>query len=175
MNWKEELSKAMSLLAADPRVLFIGQSVGYPGHLLYSTLAHIGPARRLELPVMEDAQCGVSLGLFLAGWLPVSIYPRLDFLIIAANQLINHLDNWVEMSGVRPHVIIRSMVGSNNPLDPGPQHQQDHSEALRLLMPHTKIVKLTRPEDVVPFYREALAKPGPWVIIEAPPKRRGYD
>ena len=175
MSWAEELKAAMSLLAADPRVLFIGQSVAFPGHLLYSTLHHIPPSRRLELPVMEDTQAGIALGLFLAGFIPVSVYPRLDFLIIACNQLVNHLDKWEEMSGVRPHVIIRSMVGSITPLNPGPQHSQDHTEALRLLMPNTRVVKLTRPEDVVPTYREALASPGPWVIIEAPPKRRGYD
>ena len=175
MSWAEELSKAMNLLAEHPATLFIGQSVVYPGHIMFQTLEGVPASKKVELPVMEDAQAGISLGLFLSGFIPVSIYPRLDFLIIAANQLVNHLDKWQGMTGKAPHVIIRSMVGSNNPLDPGPQHSQDHTEALRLLLPHTRVVKLTRPEEVVPAYAEALAVPGPWVLIEAPLKRRGYD
>jgi pyruvate dehydrogenase E1 component beta subunit len=177
MSWAEELKAAMSLLAEHPQTIFIGQSVAYPGHLLYSTLEHIPRERRLELPVIEDAQVGISIGLALSGWLPVSIFPRMDFLIIAANQLVNHLDKFEEMTNgqVRPHVIIRTMVGSTIPLYPGPQHCQDHTMALRMLMPNTTVMKLTRPEDVVPAYQRALERPGPWVLIEAPPKRRGYE
>ena len=35
---------------------------------------------------------GLSLGLALQGFVPVSIYPRIDFLLSATNQLVNHLD-----------------------------------------------------------------------------------
>ena len=175
MSWAEELSKAMVLLAEHPATVFIGQSVVYPGHIMFQTLEGVPASKKVELPVAEDMQAGMSLGLWLSGFIPVSIYPRLDFLIIAANQLTNHLDKWEEMTGQAPHVIIRSMVGSITPLNPGPQHSQDHTEALRHLLPHTQIVKLTRPEAVVPAYWQALEHPAPWVIIEAPPKRRGYE
>lgn len=175
MLWAEELKKAMNMLGEHPDTLFLGQSVAYPGHILFQTLEGVPASKKLELPVLEDAQAGMSLGLFLSGFIPVSIYPRLDFLIIACNQVCNHLDKWESMTGQAPHVIIRSMVGSITPLNPGPQHSQDHTSALKLLLPHFRVVKLTRPEDVVPAYREALATPGPWLLIEAPEKRRGYD
>lgn len=176
MSWAKELTRAMTRIAAMPDSIFVGQSVVYPGHLMFQTLAGVPVEKRVELPVFEDTQMGMSLGLWLAGYSPVvSIYPRLDFLIIAANQLVNHLDKWAAMTGQNPKVIIRSMPGSTNPIYSGPQHSQDHTEALKLLCPHIQVVKMTEPEHVYPAYQRALTEPGPFILIEAPAKRRGYD
>ena len=176
MSWASELTRAMTMLGQLPDSIFIGQSVVYPGHLMFSTLEGVPMGKRLELPVFEDSQCGISLGLSLAGYRPVvSIYPRLDFLIIAANQLVNHLDKWAAMGGGNPKVIIRTMPGSIAPIYSGPQHSQDHTEALRLLCPHITVLKLTEPEHVYPAYQRALEESGPFILIEAPPKRMGYE
>ena len=176
MSWREQLTRAMTRLGQLPDSIFVGQSVVYPGHLLFSTLEGVPLEKRLELPVFEDSQCGLSLGLWLAGYSPViSIYPREDFLVIAINQLCNHLDKWASMGGGSPKVIIRSMPGSLAPIYSGPQHSQDHTEALRLLCPHITVLKLTEPEHVYPAYQRALEESGPFILIEAPPKRQGYD
>jgi len=166
----------MTRIGQLPDSIFVGQSVVYPGHLMFSTLEGVPAEKKLELPVFEDTQCGMSLGLWLSGYSPVvSIYPRLDFLVIAANALVNHLDKWAAMGGGNPKVIIRSMPGSLAPIYSGPQHSQDHTEALRLLCPNIKIIKITMPEHVYPAYQRAIEEPGPFVMIEAPPKRMGYD
>ena len=174
-SWAEELTRAMTSLGRLPDSIFIGQSVVYPGHLMFSTLEGVPPKKKLELPVFEDTQCGLGLGLWLAGFSPViSIYPRLDFLIIATNQLL-HLDKWAAMGGGNPKVIIRTMPGSIAPIYSGPQHSQDHTGALKLLCPHIQIIKITEPEHVYPAYQMALEQPGPFILIEAPPKRSGYE
>ena len=178
MSFKEELTKAMNLLAQESGSIFIGQNIRYPGHIMAGTFTGVPREKLIEVPVFEDTQLGISMGLALAGFSPVvSIFPRLDFLIIACNQLINHLDK-IEQSSqgqFKPKVIIRTMVGSIAPMYPGPQHCQDHSEALRLMLTNIDLVKLTKAEEVMPAYRGAVESWRSTILVEAPPKRQGYD
>lgn len=170
MRYKEEIVKAMAMLAQHPDTIFIGQSVCWSGHIMFDTLeeAKVPMGKRIEMPVAEDMQMGLGIGLALEGYIPVSIYPRMDFLIIAMNQLVNHLDKMEEMSQgqFKPKVIIRTMIGSKNPLNPGPQHCQDHTDALRLLLPNIPIAKLETPEVIVPYYREALESNQSIILVE---------
>lgn len=168
MNYRDEVVKAMDLLAREEKTIFLGQSIAYPGHVMYGTLENVPMSKRIELPVFEEVQMGMSIGLSLEGYIPISIFPRIDFLIIATNQLVNHLDKIEEMSHgqFKPKVIIRTMVGSIKPLYPGPQHCQDHTEALRCLLTNVDVVKLTESKDVVPAYRRALKSEKSSVLIE---------
>lgn len=175
MLWHDQLTKAMTHIGQLPGSIFMGQSTVYAGHLMHSTLEGVPMEKRLEVPVFEDTQMGMALGLWLSGCAPVvSVYPRLDFLVIATNQLL-HLDKWYGMTGLNPKVLIRTMPGSIAPIYSGPQHSQDHSEALKLLCPHITVIKITEPEHVYPAYQRALEEPGPFILIEAPPKRMGYE
>lgn len=168
MNYKDEVIKAMNMLARDKRVIFLGQSVRYPGHIMYGTLENIPARRKVELPVFEDTQLGISTGLALEGYIPVSIFPRMDFLIIAANQLVNHLDKIEEMScgQFKPKVIIRTMVGSTKPLYPGPQHCSDYTNVLKSFLTNVDVMKLTEAKDIVPAYEKALKNDKPTILIE---------
>ena len=170
MEYKEAIVESMRMLAQQERILFIGQSVRYSGHVMYNTLqdAEVPMEKRIELPVFEDTQMGMSIGLSLAGFLPVSIYPRMDFLIIAANQLVNHLDKMEEMSHgeFNPKMIIRTMVGGRIPLGPGPQHCQDHTSALGLLCPNINVRMLDSTDGVLPSYQEALESPKSSILVE---------
>ena len=168
MNYRDEVVKAMDLLAREEKTIFLGQSIAYPGHVMYGTLENVPMSKRIELPVFEEVQMGMSIGLSLEGYIPISIFPRIDFLIIATNQLVNHLDKIEEMSHgqFKPKVIVRTMVGSIKPLYPGPQHCQDHTEALRCLLTNVDVVKLTESKDVVPAYRRALKSEKSSVLIE---------
>lgn len=175
MSYKDEIIKAMNLLAQDDRVIFIGQNVIYSGAIaIHETLKHVPRSRRREVPVFEDTQLGLSIGLSLEGYIPVSIFPRMDFLIIATNQLVNHLDKIEGMSCGRfkPKVIIRSCVGSTQPLDPGPQHCQNHAAALRCLLTNIDVVTLSEAEEIVPAYKHALESDRSTVLIELTEKMR---
>jgi len=148
----------MKLLAEDSRVLFIGQSVGYPGTYMSSTLS--GLESRIELPVAEELQMGMSIGLALSGYIPVSIYPRWNFLILATNQLVNHLDK------MKSHVIVRVGVGSERPMYPGPQHVGDFTSAFQLMCRNISFERLGKARNIVPAYRRALKRDGPTVLVE---------
>lgn len=157
-NYYAELTRAMTMLSDDPRTVFIGQSVGYPGTGIYGTLADVPSAKRIELPVMEDCQIGMSTGMALAGLVPITIYPRWNFLLLAANGLVNHLDRLPIYSngGYRPRVIVRVAVPSVEPLDPQSQHDADFTEAFRAMLRTTDVVNLTDAEMIFPAYEKAL-------------------
>jgi pyruvate dehydrogenase E1 component beta subunit len=168
-KYREEMKKAMTMLAEDPRTIFLGQTVAYSGsRFTYGTFEGVPMAKRIELPIMEEAQMGMSIGMALKGYVPISIYPRADFLLLAGNQLVNHLDKLEEMSNgqFRPHVIVRATAGATKPIYPGPQHCQDYTEALRIMLKHTLVERLERAEDIVPAYRAALERDGPSVLID---------
>ena len=111
---------------------------------------------------------GMSIGLALQGFLPISIYPRMDFLLLAMNQLVNHLDKLPMMSNGQyaPKVIIRTKVGSRYPLDAGPQHTQDHVEGLRAMLHSVRVVEITVPAAILPKYTEAVRRPESTLIVE---------
>ena len=104
----DEVKRSMKMLAEDPRTLFLGQWYGR----IHWTLQDVPEAKKYELPVIEDAQMGICTGLALAGFVPISCYVRWNFLLLAANQLVNHLDKIEEISGggYRPKVVIRTRV-----------------------------------------------------------------
>ena len=169
-DYFDELKKAMQFLSQDMRTIFIGQSVAYKGTALFKTLEGIPDNRRVELPVFEDVQMGMTIGLSLEGFIPVSFFPRMDFMVLGFNQLVNHLDKMEMMSSgqFKPKVIIRTAIGSVKPLFPGPQHCQDHSEALKLMLKNVDVVKLERKEDVLPAYQKALSSERSTILIEIP-------
>ncbi len=160
LTYFDHITLAMSTLSENPNTIFLGQCVGYPGNALFRTVEQIDESRRIEMPVMEDSQMGISIGLALNGFIPVTIYPRFDFLVLAANQLVNHLDKLSGMSNgrVQPKVIIRVCVGSTNPLHPGIQHCSDHSVAFSHLLKTVEVIKLEQTEQIMPSYLKALQR-----------------
>ena len=150
----------MEWLARDPRTVFIGQAVEVPGTAMSNTVKDIPIARRIEIPVAEELQMGMSIGLALQGQVPVSIYPRWNFLLLAANQLVNHLDKLGVMSngGYQPRLIIRTSIGSQRPLHPQFQHIGDFTESLRLMCTTVEVVRLDEPRQIFPAYERALLR-----------------
>lgn len=156
----------MTTLAEDPRTIFVGQAVRYTGQRAHASFAGVPMERRIEMPVAEDFQLGFSLGLALEGYVPVTFFPRWDFLLLAANQLVNHLDKLAWMGEFRAKLIVRVAVGARAPLDPGPQHTQDHSEAFRSMLRTVPIVKLWDAALIAKEYVHALARPETVIMVE---------
>ncbi len=125
-----------------------------------TTLVNVDNYKKIELPVAEEMQMGLSTGMALAGWVPVTFYPRWNFLLLAVNQLVNHLDKVKHMSrdGFQPKVVIRTSIGSERPLNPQCQHLGDFTEAFRMMMTNIEVIRLDEPEDIFPAYKKALER-----------------
>lgn len=162
----EELCQAMGMLGVMSNSIFMGQAVAYPGTAMQKTFRDVPENKLLELPVAEDMQMGMAIGMSLNGFLPICCYPRWNFLLLATNQLVLHLDKLPLYSGYRPRVIIRTAVGSDSPLDPGPQHLGDFTAAYQSMLKTVYVDTLEGAEQIVPAYHAALQREGSTLLVE---------
>jgi pyruvate/2-oxoglutarate/acetoin dehydrogenase E1 component len=165
MKYLEEVDKGMKLLA-DSNTYIIGQAVKYKGHAITRQASFWPENKKLELPVAEEMQTGIALGMSINGDTVVSIYPRINFLICAANQIFNHLDKWEKMGCGIPHVILKAVVGSEYPLDPGHQHKADWSYSIKNMCDSINVYNLLYSHQVFAAYQNAINKNGVHLLIE---------
>jgi len=160
LKYKEELIRSMNFLAKDKRTIFLGQSVQFSGNAIFNTLSDIDVKKKIELPVFEDVQMGLSMGLALDGHVPISCYPRFDFLILAMNQLVNHLDKIRRMSNneFKPRIIIRTSIGAKKPLDGGLQHTQDFTALFKSVLKEINVVLLKDPTQIFKEFKKSLLR-----------------
>lgn len=168
--YKDSLCEAMKTLSEKDDVVFIGQQIIWPGNPMSTTLLGISKDKMIEVPVMEDTQMGLSLGMSMAGKFVVTFYPRWDFLICATNQLVNHVDKIGLMSNNqwKPNMIIRVGKGSDNPIDPGHQHKGNYLEEYKSLCKNIEFHDLRTPYDVELAYKYATKEGGIHVLVEYP-------
>ena len=157
LRYKNEIIRSMEWLAEKDDTIFLGQAVNYSGNAMFNTTKTVPIEKRIELPVFEYVQMGMSLGMAYEGVVPITSYPRFDFLICAVNQLVNHVDKMTIISEgqYQPRIIIRTSIGSRIPLDAGEQHTQDHTQAFKNLLKRVHVVVLDEWHDVFPAFEHA--------------------
>jgi pyruvate/2-oxoglutarate/acetoin dehydrogenase E1 component len=169
MSYFDELKKSMDWLGAQPNTLFLGQAVGVSGTFMYNTIKDVPSEKRRELPVCESFQMQMTLGLSLAGYTPISIFPRLNFLTLALGDLINMVDKIPDISkGKAPtSMIIRTAVGPDTPIHPGHQHVGDFTEAFKKLFKNIEVIRFDKEEQIFPAYKAAYEnKKKSYLLIE---------
>ena len=168
MRYKEELIKSMEWLGKKENTLFLGQATSFSGHAISGTLTNVPKEKLIELPVMEEVQMGMCTGLSLEGYVPISIYPRFNFMLLSINQLVNHMDKMRNMSRdmLIPKVIVRVAIGAKKPIDGGSQHTQDFTEAIKSMLSDVEVVELMEPEQIFTTFKEAYERNGSTVVIE---------
>lgn len=134
------------LLKNHPETFTIGQglwSPWYVGNSMKDLDIEFGRERVIDTPVCENACTGVGLGAALCGKRPVVIHPRVDFAILAVDQIVNQAAKWRHMFGgqVSAPVTIRAIINRGG--EQGAQHSQAlhswfaHIPGLRVVMPAT--------------------------------------
>ena len=134
------------LLSAYPNVFAIGQglwSPWYVGNSMTDLDRKFGRERVIDTPVSELACTGAAIGASLFGYRPIVIHPRMDFMVLAVDQIVNQAAKWTHMLGgqVSPAVTIRAIINRGG--EQGAQHSQSlhawfaHVPGLRVVMPST--------------------------------------
>ena len=129
MTYKESVTQAMTTLGEREDVVFLGEGLINAGRV-YGTLEEVPVSKCIEMPIAENLIVSCAIGLALAGYLPVVVFTRMDFMLCAADAIINHLGMMQEYSNGQacPKVILRAIVGdSKGKFDCGIQHTQDHT------------------------------------------------
>ena len=168
ISYKDTLINAMTELSKLNETIFIGQQIVYAGNPMSTTLMEVPKEKMIEVPVMEETQMGIGLGLAMVGKTVISFYPRWDFLISAANQLINHVDKFELMTGKKLNILIRVGKGADTPLDPGHQHKANYVEQFKTMCPNIEIHDLKTWQDVELFYNYVIKEGGIHILAEYP-------
>jgi pyruvate/2-oxoglutarate/acetoin dehydrogenase E1 component len=166
--YKDALTNAMTELAKLEDTIFIGQQIVYAGNPMSTTLTEVPKEKMIEVPVMEETQLGMSLGMAITGKTVVTFYPRWDFIVSATNQLVNHLDKFQLMTEKKVNIIIRLGKGSDKPLDPGHQHKGNYFEEFKSICKNIEFHDLKTPNDIELTYKYVTKEGGIHVLVEYP-------
>jgi pyruvate dehydrogenase E1 component beta subunit len=158
MTYRDQLTNAMTTLAGNPRTRFVGYGLrhGRAG----GTLANAKDSQIIETPVAENLMAGIAIGRSLAGDLPVLYFERFDFVLNAADAIVNHLAaaRFISKGEFTPAVIIRVVIGNQRkPLFTGKTHTQDFSQAFAMMVDFP-VVLLEADADIEAIYRNARAQ-----------------
>ncbi|TAN40167.1 MAG: alpha-ketoacid dehydrogenase subunit beta [Nitrospirae bacterium] len=169
LSYSEALREALEQeMAADPTVVLFGLGVDDPKAILGTTkglLERFGQERVFDTPLAEDGMTGAAIGMALAGLRPVHVHIRMDFLLLAMNQIINMAAKMHYMFGgdLYAPLVIRSMIGKS--WGQGPQHSQS-IYPLFMNVPGLKIVAPTTPYDAKGCMVQAIRDNNPVLYIE---------
>lgn len=136
------------LLRHHPETFVIGQglwSPWYVGNSMTGLDVEFGRARVIDSPVSELACTGAAVGAAIAGRRPIVVHPRMDFMLLAVDQIVTQAAKWSSMFGgrVRAPVVFRGIINRGG--EQGAQHSQAlhawfaHVPGLRVVMPATPL------------------------------------
>ncbi len=124
-----------------------------------------GPDRVFETPTSENAMTGIGVGMSLNSNPCVMMHQRLDFFLLAMDQLVNSAAKWHFMFGGKKSVpiTIRLVVGKG--WGQGPTHSQSLQSWFSHI-PGLKVVMPTFPSDAYNLLKKAIRDPNPVIFIE---------
>ncbi|WP_067674534.1 alpha-ketoacid dehydrogenase subunit beta [Nocardia miyunensis] len=169
MNCQRAVRSAMALaLAAEPRVLVLGEDVADPpGGVIGTTKGlstEFGPHRVRATPIAEQAIIGAAIGASLAGYRPIAEIMFCDFLAVCADQIANHAAKLRYMSGGEtpvPITITTFVAGGRF----GAQHTQS-LEAWFMHTPGMKVVMPSNPADAKGLLASCIADDDPCLFVQ---------
>jgi len=124
-----------------------------------------GPERVVDTPLSEDAMTGAAIGAALAGLRPIHVHIRMDFLLLAMNQLVNIAAKARYTYGgtVSVPIVVRAIIGRS--WGQGAQHSQAlHS--LFMHVPGLKVVAPSTPYDAKGCLVESIRDNDPVIFVE---------
>jgi pyruvate/2-oxoglutarate/acetoin dehydrogenase E1 component len=169
LKFVQAINEALDLcMAKDQRVFVLGLGAPDAAAVFGSTRGladKYGPRRVLDMPVSENGATGVAVGAALRGMRPVMTHVRLEFAMLAIDQIVNQAANWHYMFGGQASVplVIRMVVGRG--WGQGPQHSQS-LQAWFAHVPGLKVVMPATPHDAKGLLISAIEDDNPVVFIE---------
>ena len=152
----------------DSSVFVIGEGVPDPKYVFGTTKGLVekyGKARVLDMPLSESGVTGVCIGAALQGMRPIMVHQRLDFLLLAMDQLVNNAAKWHYMFGgqMKVPLVIRAIIGRG--WGQGAQHSQN-LQAILAHIPGLKVVMPSTAYDAKGLLMASIQDNNPVVFIE---------
>lgn len=153
----------------DPRVFCIGEDIAVPGGWGGAFTVTLGlekrfPERMIDTPIAELGFFGVACGAALMGMRPIVDVQYGDFLLLAADQIINNIAKLRYMSGgqIRMPLVMRAPIGATGR---GSQHAQS-MERYFIGVPGLKVIAVSNAYDAKGILKAAVRDDNPVLIFE---------
>ena len=169
LSYAEAIREAHAqLLRSDDRVFVVGQGVWspwYAGSSLRDIDMEFGRDRVIDSPVAENATTGAAVGAALAGMRPIVFHPRMDFMLLAVDPIVNQAANWSYMfeGRIGVPIVIRSVINR------GGEQAAQHSQAVHswfMHVPGLKVVMPSTPYDAKGLLMAAVADGNPVIYVD---------
>ncbi|MGA3201310.1 MAG: transketolase C-terminal domain-containing protein [Bryobacteraceae bacterium] len=169
LNYAQAIREAHAeILASDPRAFVIGQglwSPWYAGASLEGLDREFSRHRIIDSPVSENATTGLAVGAALSGMRPIVFHPRMDFMLLAVDPIVNQAANWSYLFQGRIGVplVIRAVINR------GGEQGAQHSQALHAMFMHIPGLQVVMPAtalDAKGLLIAAIEDPNPVLYID---------
>ncbi|ABW12720.1 Transketolase central region [Parafrankia sp. EAN1pec] len=168
MTMREALNLALDqALERDERVFLIGEDIADPGASgpTAGLSSRYGTERVLDTPISEAAIVGAAIGAAMEGFRPVAEIMIMDFIGIAADQIINHAAKMRFMTGGRTTAPITVRTQIYGGLGTGATHSQS-LEAWFMHIPGLKVIVPSTPRDGKGLLTSAIFDDDPCIFLE---------
>ena len=169
LTFTEAINSALhEVMDADESVIFYGLGSDDPRRIFGTTNSlqeRFGSNRVFDMPTAENGMTGVAVGAALGGLRPVMVHQRLDFFLLAFDQLINSAAKWHFMFGGQNSVPITIRLITGRGWGQGPTHSQN-LHALFAHIPGLKVVMPTTPEDAKGLLIDSILDDDPVIFLE---------
>jgi pyruvate/2-oxoglutarate/acetoin dehydrogenase E1 component len=169
LSYTEAIREAIEQeMERDSSVIVLGQGVDDPKRILGTTkglVEKFGPKRVFDTPLSEDGMTGAAIGMALGGLRPIHSHIRMDFVLLAMNQIVNMASKMHYMFGgvFNVPIVIRAIIGKS--WGQGPQHSQSFYPML-MNVPGLKIVAPSTAYDVKGCMIQSIRDNNPVLFIE---------
>ena len=172
---KREITFAQAILEAttqamdrDGKVIIMGLGVPDPKGIFGTTLGlkeRFGSERVMDMPAAENGMTGVAIGAALNGLRPIMTHQRVDFALLALEQIVNQAAKWHYMfdGQCRVPLVIRMVIGRG--WGQGPQHSQS-LQSFFAHIPGLKVVMPFSPHDAKGLLAAAIEDDNPVIFLE---------
>jgi len=169
ITYRDAINEAIvQEMRRDPSVFVYGIDVADHKRILGSLknlVEEFGKERCFSTPLSEDAMTGFGLGTAINGMRPIHVHMRVDFMLLAMNQLINMIASYHygTCGAVKIPMVIRAIIGC------GWGQSWQHSKTLHSWFAHIpglKVVMPSTPKDAKGMLISAIRDDNPVVFIE---------
>jgi pyruvate dehydrogenase E1 component beta subunit len=154
--------------ARDDSTFLFAQGVADPSSM-WGTLKGIGNQfgddRVIEMPVAENGAVGIAIGAALNGQRPIISFHRVEFALLALEQIVNNAakSHYISNGQHKVPLVIRMVIGRG--WGQGPEHSQS-LEPLFAYFPGLKVVMPAFAADAKGMLIAAIEDDNPVIFIE---------
>ena len=169
LKYFQAVNEAIHLrMAKVPSVYIMGLGVPDPKGVFGTTLGlqeKYGDLRVMDMPTSENGMTGVAIGSALGGMRPIMTHQRLDFALLAIEQIVNQAAKWYYMFGgcMSVPLVVRMIIGRG--WGQGPQHSQS-LQSWFAHVPGLKVVMPTTPYDAKGLLIASIEDNNPVIFLE---------